>query len=224
MSYEEIIERFKEAIAGINRKDLYVDILYDATAMTRVFKSRSEENFVVCPNLEGLVIRGYKGGKWREFGLQSLEDLDCAVDKLIKFNSPAKKPIQLREFETWNLNEEIKGELPTEDIPIDEKAEAVRAIFRDIQAVDDRVINPIVVYSDLTMERIFVNNEGCELRQLIPRTRLFLQPLVKEGTRVEYDYYSKSGEVGFELVKSLTGDEITTAVENSLALLKSEKP
>lgn len=222
-SYDEIIEKCKKAIDKINRNEMYVDILYDASSMTRVYKTRTEESFVMRPRLEGLAVRGYKGGKWREFGLQNLDELDPAVEKLRKLNSPLANPVHLREFESWSLDKEIKGEIPPEEVTIDEKANKVREIFDEIQKADERVINPIVVYLDSTTERIFVNNEGCSLRQKIPRVRMFIQPIVKEGTRMEFDYFSKSGEVGYELIKTITREEVQEAVQNSLELLNSEK-
>ncbi|MFX1294326.1 MAG: TldD/PmbA family protein [Promethearchaeota archaeon] len=222
-SYEEIIEECKKAVESINRKEIYIDILYDSSSITRIYKSRTEEKFTSRPKLDGLVVRGYKGGKWHEFGLQSFENLNDAIEKIKKSNSPVKNPIELREFESWNINKEIKGELPPTEVPVSEKAGAVREIFKELRKEDDRVINPIVVYHDLTKEQIFINNEGCVLRQIIPRTRIFIQPIVKEGTRIEFDYFSKSGEVGFELIKSISEEEITEVVKNSLDLLKSEK-
>ncbi len=223
LSHEEIIEKFKEAVDGINRKKLYVDILYDRTSLTRIYKSRTEEKFILRPELVGFVVRGYKGGKWREFGLNKLEDLKDTMEKLTRMNSPSKQPVSLREFESWKVDQEIRGELPPADIPIHEKADAVKEIHSAIQKADERVINPVVAYNDETMERIFVNNEGCELRQKIPRTRFFIQPIVKEGTRTEFDYYSTSGEVGFELIKSISEEIIEQAVQNSLELLEAEK-
>jgi TldD protein len=223
LSYEEIIEKGKLVIDGINRKDFYIDLLYDGSSLTRIFKSRSEENFVMRPKLEGLVVRGYKGGVWREYGIQNIEELDQAVERLKKFQSPVKDPVELHEFESWSINEEITGERPPDEVPIKEKAQAVENIFTEVQKVDARVINPIVVYYDSISERIFINNEGCTLRQKIPRTRIFIQPIVKEGDRMEYDYLSESGEVGFELLRTITGEEIQQVVKNSLALLKSEK-
>ncbi|MHA1132012.1 MAG: TldD/PmbA family protein, partial [Candidatus Helarchaeota archaeon] len=223
LSYEEILDKLREAVVGINRSKLYVDILYDSASLTRIYKSRMEEKFVCRPELAGFVVRGYQGGKWQEFGLTNLAEIPQAIEKLKLRNTPAKHPIELHEFESWTFNKEIKGDLPPENIPVHEKAEAVRTIHRALQQVDERVINPVVVYYDGAVERIFVNNEGCELRQKIPRTRFFMQPIVKEGSRIEFDYYSISGEVGFELLNSVSDAEIEMVVQNSLDMLKSEK-
>ena len=222
-SYEQIIEKCKEAIGNVNRKDIYIDVLYEASSLTRIFKSRTEESLVLRPELEGLVVRAFKGGRWYEYGLQQVAELKAAVEKLQKLSNGSNSKYFLREFESWSLNEAIKGAKPPAQVPIEEKARKVREIFTELQKADKRVINPIVSYYDATMERIFVNNEGCVLRQKIPRTRLFMQPIVKEGTRVEFDYLSESGEVGFELVDRITPETTVQLVKNSTDLLSSEK-
>ncbi len=222
-SYEEIIEKFKEAAETIKRKEMYIDILYDYSSVTRIYRSRTEEQLTIRPELEGFVVRGYKAGKWREYGLLNLEDLPSTLEKIKKIEKPAQQQVNLREFEGWTLNKEIQGKFPPETIPIHEKVEKVREIQSEIQKVDSRIINPIVVYDESTMERIFVNNEGCVLRQRIPRTRIFIQPIAKEGNRVEFDYFSTSGEVGFELFDKISGNLIHNIVENSIASLKAEK-
>lgn len=222
-SYEEIIERCQAVLADINRKDFYADILYDSSSLTRIVKSRTEESFLLRPKLEGFVVRGYKGGQWREYGLQSLETLDEVIEKLKKMNSPPKKPVILHEFEGWHLNTELTGKIPPSEIPILEKAEAIRTIYTKLQAADARVINPVVVYYDSLLERIFVNNEGCALRQKIPRVRIFIQPIVKQGSRIEFDYMSEGGEIGFELLEKITDEKLQEVVANSIALLRAEK-
>jgi len=222
-AYEEIIEQCKEAIEGVSRKKMYMDILYEASALTRIYKSRSEESFVLRPELEGFVVRTFKGGRWYEYGLQQVAELKAVVEKLQRLPTQTKKQVALQEFESWSLNEEITGAKPPSEIPIEEKASKVREIFDEIQKADKRVINPIVSYYDTILERIFINNEGCVLRQKIPRTRVFIQPIVKEGSRVEFDYFSESGEVGFEIMDEITSEEIEQLVKNSTDLLASEK-
>jgi TldD protein len=222
-SYEQIIEKCKETIDTVNRKEMYIDVLYEASSLTRIYKSRTEESLVLRPELEGLVVRAFKGGRWYEYGLQQVTELKAAVEKMQKLPNGRKSKYTLREFESWSLNEEIKGTKPPAEVPLEEKAGKVRELFAELQKADARVINPIVSYYDATMERIFVNNEGCVLRQKIPRTRLFLQPIVKEGTRVEFDYFSESGEVGFELVEKIPPETLSQLVKDSTDLLKSEK-
>jgi TldD protein len=222
-AYEEIMEKCKEAVEKVSRREMYMDILYDSSSLTQIYKDRTDEELVVYPLMEGFVVRGYKGGTWREFGLQDLEQLEEVIGKLKKMNSSVKNPVSLREFEAWTVNKEIKGEIPPESISIDEKVEQVRGIYDELKKMDERVINLRVVYSDSTMERIFVNNEGCVLRQKLPRTRLYMQPIVKEGNRVEFDYFSESGERGFELIHSIRREDLQQIVNNSLELLKAEK-
>jgi TldD protein len=88
-----------------------------------------------------------------------------------------------------------------------------------LAAIDDRIINPIISYASTTQERIFVNNEGCRLRQVIPRTRVFIEPIAKEGDKQDFDYESIGGEQGFELVERITQEKLQEVANNSLAML-----
>ncbi|MHA1265120.1 MAG: TldD/PmbA family protein [Candidatus Helarchaeota archaeon] len=222
-SVEALIEQCGELVGRISRRDCYLDLLYDNTSVVRVFKSRTEEKVVIRPLVEGFVLRGYKGGQWREVGVQTLEEVSAAITRFERWQTPSKAAVELREFESWQVNQTLAGAIPLEDVPIDQKVEDVRALSKDLQQQDVRVVNPIVVYSEAVMERIFVNNEGCILRQRVPRVRIFLQPIVKEGSRMEFDYLSVGGEVGYELMKGITGDQIQQVVEDSVALLQADK-
>jgi len=90
--------------------------------------------------------------------------------------------------------------------------------------MDKRVVNPIVSYRDSIIERIFVNNEGCELYQKYPQIRLFIQPIVKEGSNIDFDYCVLSGQYGFEIIEKIKDEEIEEVVNNSLELLNAKLP
>ena len=72
--------------------------------------------------------------------------------------------------------------------------------------------------------RMFVNNEGSQLRQVLPRIRLFIQPIAKEGTVIDFDYYSVGAEGGFEIVKEVFDKSLDQIIQNSLDMLKAEAP
>jgi len=221
--YEEIVEVCKEAIEGVSRKKMYLDILYETSMLTQVYKSRSEEGFVLNPELGGIVVRAFKGGQWYEYGVQQVAEVKAVVERLQRIPSRSKKQADLQEFEGWSLNEEITVEKSAVEIPIEAKIAKIRELFSEIQKADKRVINPIVRYYDTSVEHIFLNNEGCVLRQKIPRIRIFLQPIVKEGAQMAFDYFSESGEVGFELMEGISREDVEQTVKNSTDLLASEK-
>jgi len=219
-SYEEIFSEFEEISNHYNRSDQYFDILYDSISSTIIAKTPSSENFSVNTKKSGIVARSFLGS-WKEVAIEATGDIDIVKTKIPKVSN---KGNLIAEFDGWSLNKEIKPKIDPLNIPIDEKINRVREIYTYIKNSDERIINVRVKYIELLIERIFVNNEGCKLRQLIPRTRVFVVPIAKEGSVVDYDYFVKSGEIGFEIFDSLDNGVLDQVVKNSLEMLKAELP
>jgi len=219
-SYEEIFSEFEEISNHYNRSDQYFDILYDSISSTIIAKTPSSENFSVNTKKSGIVARSFLGS-WKEVAIEATGDIDIVKTKIPKVSN---KGNLIAEFDGWSLNKEIKPKIDPLNIPIDEKINKVREIYAYIKNSDERIINVRVKYIELLIERIFVNNEGCKLRQVIPRTRVFVVPIAKEGSVVDYDYFVKSGEIGFEIFDSIDNGVLDQAVKNSLEMLKAELP
>jgi len=219
-SHDEIFSDFEEITNHYNRSDQYFDILYDSISSTIIAKTPSAENFSVNTKKSGIVARSFLGS-WKEVAIEANGDLNNIKTKIPKVS---KKGNLIAEFDGWSLNKEIKTKIDPIKIPIDEKIEKVREIYTYLKNSDDRIINVQVKYLELLIERIFVNNEGCKLRQVIPRTRVFVIPIAKEGSVVDYDYFIKSGEMGFEIFDSIDNAVLDQVVKNSLEMLKAELP
>ena len=219
-SYEEIFTDFEEISNHYNRSDQYFDILYDSISSTSIAKTPSAENFSVNTKKSGIVARSFLDS-WKEVAIEASGDLNIVKTKIPKVS---KKGNILDEFDGWSLNKEIKVKIDPANVPIEEKIEKVREIYNYVKNVDQRIINVKVSYIEYLLERIFVNNEGCKLRQVIPRTRVFLTPIAKEGGVVDFDYLVKSGEIGFEIFDLFENSVLDQAVKNSLEMLKAEAP
>ena len=219
-SFEELFSEFEEITNHYNRSDQYFDILYDSISSTNIAKSPSAENFSINTKKSGIVARSFLGS-WKEVAIEASGDMNIIKTKIPKVS---KKGNLIAEFDGWSLNKEIKSKIDPANITIDEKIEKVREIYKYVKNADERIINVRVMYVELLIERIFVNNEGCKLRQVIPRTRIFVVPIAKEGSVVDYDYFVKSGEIGFEIFDSLDNAVLDQAVKNSLEMLKAELP
>lgn len=219
-SHDEIFSDFEEITNHYNRSDQYFDILYDSISSTIIAKTPSAENFSVNTKKSGIVARSFLGS-WKEVAIEANGDLNNIKTKIPKVS---KKGNLIAEFDGWSLNKEIKPKIDPIKVPIDEKIEKVREIYTYLKNSDDRIINVQVKYLELLIERIFVNNEGCKLRQVIPRTRVFVIPIAKEGSVVDYDYFIKSGEIGFEIFDSIDNAVLDQVVKNSLEMLKAELP
>jgi len=219
-SYEDVFSEFEEISNHYNRSDQYFDILYDSISSTIIAKTPSAENFSVNTKKSGIVARSFLGS-WKEIAVEANGDMNIIKTKLPKVSN---KGNLIAEFDSWSLNKEVKPKIDPLNVPIDDKIDRVREIYTYVKNSDERIINVQVKYLELLIERIFVNNEGCKLRQVIPRTRVFIVPIAKEGSVVDYDYFVKSGEIGFEIFDSLENNVLDQVVKNSLEMLKAELP
>ena len=219
-SHDEIFTDFEEITNHYNRSDQYFDILYDSISSTTIIKTPSAENFSVNTRKSGIVARSFLGS-WKEVAFEANGDMNFVKTKIPKVSN---KGNLISEFDGWSLNKEIKSKIDPANVPINEKIERVREIYTYVKNADERIINVQVKYLELLIERIFVNNEGCKLRQVIPRTRVFVVPIAKEGSVVDYDYFVKSGEIGFEIFDSIENGILDQVVKNSLEMLKAELP
>lgn len=220
ISYDEIFSTFEEITNNYSRDDQYFDILYDSTSSTSIIKTPSSEDFTVSTEISGIVARTFID-TWEEVAVEEGADLKVIEKHLPKVS---KKGNGIKEYESWKLNREVKPKIDFMTISLDEKVKRMRDIFNYAKNYDERIVNVKVGYSEILTERIFVNNEGCQLRQVLPRTRIIILPIAREGSVIDYDYFIKSGQLGFEIFDFFTEDVLEQAVKNSLELLKAELP
>ena len=219
-SDDEIFSSFEEISNSFKRSNQYFDILYDSTSSIRITKSRTAETISINANKSGIVARTFIGS-WKEVALQEGSDLKNLEKKFPKTSNKGK---EIAEFEGWKINKEIKPKIDPLNIPVEEKIQKIRSIFDYVKKYDKRIINPIISYAEYLTTRIFVNNEGCQLRQVLPRTRLFIQPIVKEGSTIDFDYYSIGGQKGYEIFEEIFNNNLDQIIQNSLEMLKAETP
>lgn len=217
-SYDEIFSLFEEISNSYKRPNQYFDILYDSTSSIIISKSRTTEDISVNTRKSGIVARTYLG-TWREIAFEDLSSLEKVREKV---PTTSEKGTNIAEFEGWELNQEITPKINPSEIPIDEKIEKIRYIYDYCMKSDERIINVQIRYLEKIMERIFFNNEGCQLRQVIPRIRLLIIPIAKEGPKVDYDYFITGGEMGYEILDIINNEKLDTIVQNSLDMLNAK--
>ncbi|MFX1375303.1 MAG: TldD/PmbA family protein [Promethearchaeota archaeon] len=217
-SYDEIFSNFEEVCSNYKRSNQYFDILYDSISSTLITKTPTSEDISVNTKKSGIVARTYVG-TWKEITFDEFASSKSIIEKMPTTQNYGEN---LTEFNGWKLNKEIKPKINPSEVPIDEKLQKVRYIFDYLMKYDERIINVQVKYLEGTIERIFFNNEDCQLRQVIPRIRFFAIPVAKEGSKVDFDYYSKSGELGYEIFDELENSKLDKIAEQSLEMLKAE--
>jgi TldD protein len=218
MAHDELWDVLGSFVDTFSRDNLYIDILVDKYSFTSIQKSRTREQITHARSSFGVVLRAFTT-QWHEFAFQTPAEFAAIQARVEQLG--AGEVEGLAEFPSWTCDEVIPQQKPDLETPLDEKLTTIRQLYADLAAIDERIINPIISYASTTQERIFVNNEGCRLRQVIPRTRVFIEPIAKEGEKQDFDYISIGGEQGFELVEEITQEQLQEVAGNSLAMLQA---
>ncbi|MFX0027766.1 MAG: TldD/PmbA family protein [Candidatus Hermodarchaeota archaeon] len=217
-SYDDIFSSFEEICNHFKRSNQYFDILFDSISSTLINKTPTAEDISVNTKKSGIVARTYID-TWNEKTFDESVSPQKVLEQMPKINNYGEN---LPEFEGWKLNKEIKPKYSPSEVSIDEKLQKIRYIYNYLMKYDERIINVQIKYLERTIERIFFNNEGCQLRQLIPRINFYIVPVVKEGQKADFDYYTKSGEIGLEFFDELDNPKLDQIAETSLEMLKAE--
>jgi len=217
--FQDIFAKFEEISNNYKRENQYFDILYDSISSIIIFKTPTSEDISINSKKAGIVARTFTG-TWNEIGIQENEDLDIFQKKLPKVT---KKGDLISEFEAWSMNKEIQPRIDPKLIPIEEKLEKVRSIFNFIQNFDTRILKTKVKYLETLMTRIFVNNEGSQLRQVLPHIRVYITPVAKEGRKTDFDHFTVGGMKGFEIFEEITDIKLEELAKNSIEMLDAEK-
>ncbi|MFX1496146.1 MAG: TldD/PmbA family protein [Promethearchaeota archaeon] len=219
-SYDEIFSLFEEISNGFNRKNQYFDLLYDSMSSTQIFKTPSTEDISVNKKTSGIVARTFLGS-WKEISFDNLSDINIIQKRIPRVANMGEK---IAQFESWRLNKEIIPKIDPSTIPIQDKIKRVREIYDYVKNFDERIVKVEIRYLEFLLERIFSNNEGCLLRQVIPRLRLFIFPIAKEGSVIDFDYYVKSQETGYEIFNEINNEKLDEIAQNSIDMLTAKTP
>jgi TldD protein len=226
-SSEETKEILTDAIGILEDNVEYADALCERVQGVQVAKDKAEER-VSAPitAVSGIVLRAYKLGQWREASTYSFSGTAVRelARKISQFQPMSKTAVKLRELEPWKLDATLAVKIMPSEVETEEKLEQVRRLYNSAMSCDKRIINTTIGYVDETSEKIFANTEGSMLRQVIPRTSLFLMPVARDAGKIDYDYLSIGGNAGFEIVKDLEEKIIKETVDSSVSLLNASAP
>ena len=220
ISHNELLANFEEISNNFNRKNQYFDILYDSFSYVYISKSPSAEDISVNVKQAGVVARTFDG-TWKEIAIDNLSDLKEIPNKLPRATNKGE---EIEEFKGWKLDKEVKPKIPSSEVPVEEKLEKIRSIFNFVQNYDKKILLCKLKYTETETTRIFVNNEGCQLRQVIPRSRFLISPVVRSGRKIDSDFLIVGGEMGYEIFEELTEPKLEQVAKNSLEMLKAKTP
>lgn len=198
----------------------YGDIRFSQADSLVIGKDKEEEMVNSGKNF-GFHLRVYKGNEWRSMGITTIEKdkiLEIA-ERLVKFTPKTSLP--LTEQKAWKQNIELKSK----EIGLEEKLGWIRDCFKTIKSFSPKIINVNCAISTSIVERIFANTEGSILREKVPRARILLLALAKEGDKIRSNYFSHGKIIGDEIIDKINVDKISKKLcSTAIDLLKAEKP
>ena len=219
-SQDKILTTFNELSNSFNRSDQYFDILYESNSSLSIVKTSTAEDISGLVHKAGFVARTFTN-EWHEFASPVLADFNHIENRLPKVTQMGKN---LREYEGWEIDAEIKPKINAEDIPLEDKINKMREIFKYVTDSDKRIITCRLTYTEQINTKIFLNNEGSQLKQIIPRTKIIVIPIAKKGKSIDFDYLSVGAEIGFEIFDNSYYENLDHAIESSIDLLSAENP
>ncbi len=201
----------------------YVATLLSSKQGIRIVVDSREEQVVESQPSAGSVVSAFDGETMleRAVGGFARKDVERAAKDLIsgaKFKkgfSPVKQPNRKNDFVTTTQIDPL-------DLSVQEKLDRVRELQHKIRDIDPRIVNARVAYNEANEYSVFAN-PWSDLAQRVQRVRLLVVLFVAgEDGQVHYDWFSKSGTAGWEVL-SVSDEDIQTLVKNALGLINAER-
>lgn len=204
----------------------YWDALYDSQSQCLISKDNVDER-ISTPELTGVLVRAFKDGVWFSSGTYKTDKKVVAdmAKKLIKSVQKPKKPIKLKPLEAQKIDKKLPAKKDPTVVPLEEKLRRIREVHNLASKSDKRIINAQIRYIDGKIERFFVNSEGSRMSQSVPRTRIIILPIAREGDKIRADYVIFGQSEGFEVIERADFEEVTKkVVKSSIELLGAKTP
>ncbi|MFX1416806.1 MAG: PmbA/TldA family metallopeptidase, partial [Promethearchaeota archaeon] len=157
----------------------------------------------------GTVARALVGESWGQASTtealtdERLKKLLSDAAKMAKATSKyTRKQIDLTGVKAIEKSLWQKVKEDPADVSTEEKLEFVMELDKS-QKVDDRIVNTNSVYMDTKRVNRLVNTVGTRLAWDELRIRSMVNPVAREGDRMQFDYDSFSGLEGFEIIRNL---------------------
>ncbi len=227
-----MLDEMIKAIEGINDLDVsFADIRHQDLVASSITVVNGVLRRMQKSAKAGTVARALVGECWGQASTTapvteaSLSDLLTIAAKMAKNSARySRKKIDLSDFEAYEKTVWQYVKEDPSDVPEDEKLGIIMEVD-SAQKVDERIVNTNSGYSDVKVVYRLVNTNGSRLEWDEIRTMLFVNPVARSETKTQFDYGVRSGQAGFELVRSIDPNEFSSEVgKGAIALLSAEKP
>jgi TldD protein len=223
-----LLQTAADLVDDLEQRFPYAAALLSGASGAQIGDNGGEQNASEVPSSRGIVFTIYDGCRFVEYATSTL-----APDTLA------------REVQAWGAEQspraggptlaiderDISGgaarafrtpmEIDPAGVPLQDKLALAREIQRRAQALDARVAQVQVRYSDSTREAAYIGRGGI-LEQRITRTALSVFIAVSAENQVRYHFLQRGGTGGFELAR-VTADDLAQTADVALRLLRAQR-
>jgi TldD protein len=207
-------------VAGIERSAQYGAILLSQHEGLQISVDNREERVNEEPPTAGVVVSAFDGLTMHEAAVGGFETaaVESAARDLVMGMSQAGS---LR----VDPGAERRGDFVTEmqvdpaSLSTQEKLERCRALHARLTGLDERIVNARVSYGEWGEYSVF-GNRAADLAQRVQRIRLGFTVIVNGPDGVRYNWQSKGGTGGWELL-DYSDDELRRVVDVAIELLSA---
>ncbi|MEO7002455.1 MAG: TldD/PmbA family protein [Ktedonobacterales bacterium] len=215
-------------VSDLERRFPYAAALVSGASGVQIGDNGGEQNASEVNPTRGIVFTVYDGASFSEYATSDLTPATLArnvrawADGLRIADGP---PIVNGGYATIVGQEPrdfaVAMQIDPATIPLADKLAMVRDTQRRLKALDERIVQARVQYTNNDQESIYIGR-GRHLRQRISRTMLVAFAAVSDGEQVRYHYTINGGAGGYELAR-ISDEKLAMVVETALRLLKAER-
>lgn len=219
----ELRRGLPDVVAAGQEKAPYFAALLSSKQGVRMFVDNREEGVNEMPPTAGTVLTAFDGDVVLERAVGGFDkhEVEKGARELVSSASfdanykPEAKPERRGDFVS-------SMKIDPHSLSVQEKLDRCRQLQKRIKALDERIVNARVGYNEGTEYSVFANGSS-DLAQRVQRVHMLMVLFVAgPDGQVRYDWLSKSGTGGMELLE-MTDEDIESILKSSLGLLKAER-
>ena len=200
MANEIDVDYFQKIINKLDSKVDYADIrVGDSTSNTITMKDSKIDN--VDTGIRFAVgIRVLKNGAWGSAYTTDIKKVEEVAEKATTLAGRLNSDVELTEANPHEDVVESKAKLKINDIPFEEKIEAMKEADSAAQLENIQSVN--VTYSEAESKQLLLSTEGTNILSNNNRTIFAMNSVASNGEVMQIGHKSLGGVQGFELVKN----------------------
>jgi TldD protein len=213
--------RLGDAVARLEQRSPYASVLLSTRQGVLINVEQKEEDIRQLPLSAGMVLSCLDGGVLVERSVPGFDAdrLEQAVGRLHQELSSSGGGavdgiVAPRDFAT-------SADSPARDLSLEDKLERCRDIQRRLARLDPRVVNARATYAEQLESSIFRSRQA-DMAQDVVRVRMSVMAVLAQDGQVRYDWLSKGGTGGWELLE-YSDEELQKTGEGAGRLFSSER-